>query len=203
MTDRRATAGRELLAVVAAALDAGLPAVQLREKDLPGRPLLALAESLRTLTARVGARLLVNDRVDVAMAAGADGVHLGGGGMPVTVARSLLPAGTLVGVSTHAPEEVAAGARDGADYAFFGPVWPTPSKDAAQGPEQLRAAVGAAGRLPVLGIGGVTAATVPAALGAGAAGVAVIRAILAADDPATATRALLDALQSHPPLVAR
>ncbi len=203
MTDRRATAGRDLLAVVASALDAGLPAVQLREKDLPGRPLLALAEALRTLTARAGARLLVNDRVDVAIAADADGVHLGGSGMPVAVARSLLPAGALVGVSTHTPEEVAAAVRDGADFAFFGPVWPTPSKDGAQGPERLRAAVGAAGRLPVLGIGGVTAATIPAALGAGGAGVAVIRAILAAADPATATRALLDALQSHPPLVAR
>jgi thiamine-phosphate pyrophosphorylase len=188
VTDRRATAGRDLVDVVAAALDAGLPAVQLREKDLPGRPLLALAERLRAATARAGALLFVNDRVDVAIAAGADGVHLGGGALPVAVARGLLPAGALVGVSIHAPGEPTAGA----DFAFFGPVWETPGKVTA-GCEQLAAAVSAAG-CPVLAIGGVTAARVPAARRAGAAGVAVIRAILGADDPAAATRALLAAL---------
>jgi thiamine-phosphate pyrophosphorylase len=193
VTDRRATAGRDLVAVVQAALDAGLPAVQLRDKDLPGRPLLALAERLRTLTARTGALLLVNDRVDVAIAAGADGVHLGGGSMPVEVARGLLPAGALVGVSTHAPAEVA---TTTADFAFFGPVHSTPSKvryGSPQGAGRLREAV-AASPVPVLAIGGITAAQVHGARAAGAAGVAVIRAILAADDPAAASRALLDAL---------
>lgn len=181
------------MTVVRAALDAGLPAVQLREKDLPGRPLLALAEALRAATADTGARLLVNDRVDVAIAVGADGVHLGGGAVPVAVARRLLPAGALVGVSTHAPGEAA---LDGADFAFFGPVWATPAK-AGFGPPQGEDALGravAAARIPVLAIGGVTAARVPAARAAGAAGVAVVRAVLGADDPAAATRALLAAL---------
>jgi len=183
ITDRHGTA------VVEAALDAGLPAVQLRDKDLPGRPLLALAERLRAATARTGALLFVNDRVDVALAVGADGVQLGTGSMPADVARRLLPAGTLIGVSTHAPGEASAGA----DFALFGPVWATPSKTGAQGEDRLREAVRAAA-IPVLAIGGVTAERIAAARAAGAAGVAVIRAILAAPDPRTATRALLAAL---------
>jgi thiamine-phosphate pyrophosphorylase len=193
VTDRHATGGRALVDVVAAALDAGLPAVQLREKDLPGRPLLALAEQLRHLTARTGALLMVNDRIDVALAAGADGVHLGGGSMPVGVARRLLGADALVGVSTHAPAEAA---DTDADFAFFGPVYSTPAKaayGAPQGEVRLHQAAAAA-RVPLLAIGGVTAARLPAVRAAGAAGVAVIRAVLAAADPAAATRALLDGL---------
>ena len=175
--------------MVAAALDAGLPAVQLRDKDIPGGPLFALAERLRAATARTGALLFVNDRVDVALAVGADGVHLGGGSMPAEVARRLLGADALIGVSTHAPGEVPADA----DLAFFGPVYGTPSKAGAQGEARLADAVRAAA-IPVLAIGGVTAARVPAVRTAGAAGAAVIRAILADTDPAAATRALLAAL---------
>lgn len=193
VTDRHAIGGRDLVDVVRAALDAGLPAVQLREKDLPGGPLLALAERLRAATTRAGALLFINDRVDVAIACGADGVHLGGTSMPVAAARALLPPGALIGVSTHAPEELAATA---ADFAFFGPVHATPSKAAfgpPQGEGRLRAAIGTA-RVPVLAIGGVTAATAAGVRAAGAAGAAVIRAILDAPDPGAATRALLDAL---------
>jgi thiamine-phosphate pyrophosphorylase len=192
VTDRRAARDGALVPAVRAALDAGLPAVQLREKDLSGRALFALAEELRALTAAAGALLVVNDRADIACAVGADGVHLPGGGLPVDVARRVLPAGALVGVSTHAPGEAA-----GADYAFFGPVWDTPSKAAIgppQGPEALRRAVAAAGGVPVLAIGGVTPARVDEARAAGAAGVAVIAAILGAADPGAATRALLAAL---------
>jgi len=193
VTDRRATGGRDLADVVAAALDAGLPAVQLRDRDLPGRVLFGLAERLRALTAARGALLFVNDRVDVAVAVGADGVHLGGGSMPADVVRPLLPPGARVGVSTH---DAAACAATTADFAFFGPVWATPSKaafGAPQGTARLGDAARAA-RVPVLAIGGVTAARAAEACAAGAAGVAVIRAVLAADDPAGATRALLAAL---------
>src|SRR5262245_56008242 len=193
VTDRHATAGRDLVDVVAAALDAGLPAVQLRDKDLPGRALLDIAERLRVLTTRSGALLFVNDRVDVAVAAGADGVHLPGDSMPVDVARSLLRASALIGVSTHTAAEVAATT---ADFAFFGPVYATPSK-AASGPPQgvarLRDAVAGA-RVPVLAIGGVNATHVPELRAVGAAGVAVIRAILAAGDPGKATQDLLTAM---------
>jgi thiamine-phosphate pyrophosphorylase len=175
--------------VVERALDAGLPAVQLREKDLPGRPLLALAERLRRATAARGAQLFVNDRLDVALAAGADGVHLGGASMPVEVARTLLP-GLLVGASVHGIEEAA---RSAADFLFFGPVFATPSKAAFGAPQGL-AALEAAARAsdrPVLAIGGLDAARVAAVRATGAHGVAVIRAILAAPDPAAAARALL------------
>lgn len=192
VTDRHATAGRDLVDVVSRALDAGLPAVQLRDKDLPGGPLFALATRLRAATKRTAALLLVNERVDVAVAAGADGVQLGHGALAVADARRLLAPGALVGVSTHAPAEVAAAAAAGADFALFGAVWATPGKVAA-GPVALAAAVAAA-PLPVLAIGGVGAPEAAAARAAGAAGVAVIRAILGAPDPAAATRALLAAL---------
>jgi thiamine-phosphate pyrophosphorylase len=189
VTDRTSTGGRDLVDVVRAALDAGLPAVQLRDKDLPGRALFALAERLRAATAQSGALLFVNDRVDVALAVGADGVHLGGGSMPAPVVREMLDPEALVGVSTHAPGEAA----EAADFVFFGPVYATPAKSGAQGVDRLREAVAAAS-LPVLAIGGVTVERVAEVLTTGAAGVAVIRAILAAPDPGAATRAFLAAL---------
>jgi thiamine-phosphate pyrophosphorylase len=192
VTDRHATGGRELADVVAQAVDAGLPAVQLREKDLPGRPLLALAERLRRVTAERGALLFVNDRLDVARAVGADGVHLGEESFPVEVARALVPQ-ALIGASVHAVADAAASA---ADFVFFGPVFATPSKaafGAPQGTERLCAAVRAA-KKPVLAIGGITAGPLDAVRAAGAHGIAVIRAILAAADPGAATRALVTAL---------
>ena len=191
VTDRHATAGRDLITVVRAALDAGLPAVQLRDKDLPGRTLFALAEALREATRRTGALFFVNDRTDVALAVEADGVHLGGASMPAAVVRELVGTHGLIGVSTHTAAEVEAAASAGADFAFFGPVYPTPGKTAV-GPSRLADAIATA-RIPVLAIGGLTVPGVPAVRDAGAAGVAVIRAILAAPDVAGATRALLDA----------
>jgi thiamine-phosphate pyrophosphorylase len=125
----------------------------------------------------------------VAIAVGADGVHLGSGALPVEVARRLLPTGALVGVSTHAPAEPAA---TGADFVFFGPVYATPGK-VAQGDAALAAAVAAA-HVPVLAIGGIGAREAAAVRTAGAAGVAVIRAILGAADPGAATRDILAAL---------
>jgi len=192
VTDRSQTRGRDLTAVVAECLAAGLPAVQVREKDLGAAELAALCRRLRDLTRDRGARLIVNDRVDVALAAGADGVHLGHGALAVADARRLLAPGALVGVSAHAPDDVAAAAAAGADFALFGAVHATPGK-AAAGLAALRAATAAAA-LPVLAIGGITAAAVDGVRAAGAAGVAVVRAILAAPDPAAATRALLAAL---------
>ena len=190
VTDRHATGGRDLVDVVRAALDAGLPTVQLRDKDLEGGPLFALAERLRAETAGRKALLLVNGRVDVAVAAGADGVQLGTGAVSVADARQLLPPDALVGVSTHTAAEVAA--ASGADFAVFGPVYATPGKSAV-GPAVLAAAI-RAGSLPVVAIGGIGVAEVPAVRAAGATGVAVIRAILAASDPGAATRGLLAVL---------
>ena len=193
VTDRRATGGRDLVTVVAQALDAGLPAVQLRDKDLPGRTLFDLAERLRVATRRTGALLFVNDRVDVARAVGADGVQLGTSTLPVDVARSLLPPGVLVGESTHSVDEVRA---TRADFVVFGPVYDTPSKrpyGPPQGLERLTR-VAATVRLPVIAIGGITPDRVREVLAAGARGIAVISGIIAAESPADATRRFLDAL---------
>ena len=196
VTDRHATGGRDLLAVVQAALAAGLPAVQLRDKDLTGRALWRLAEQLRLATTATGAQFFVNDRVDIAVAVEADGVHLGEHSLPIAAARALLAPAQRIGVSTHAP---AAPHAVGADYAFFGPVHATPSKDAfgpPQGWEALHAAVTATS-IPVLAIGGLTPDDVVAVRRTGAHGLAVIRAVLAADDPGTAVHDFLVALAAH------
>lgn len=177
----------DLPSAVRAALSAvppGCAAIQLREKDLPAAALLALARTLLPLCRAASAPLLINDRVDVALAAGADGVHLPARGLPVEQARALLGPAALIGVSCHARAEVAAAQLAGADFALFGPVWDSPGKT-AQGLAALREAVRAA-PLPVLAIGGVTPATAMLAADAGAAGVACIRAVLAALDPAAA-----------------
>jgi thiamine-phosphate pyrophosphorylase len=190
VTDRHATGGRELVGTVERALDAGLPAVQLRDKDLSGSALFRLAERLRAATARTGALLFVNDRVDVARAVGADGVELGATTLPVEAARPLLSAAMLVGESIHTVEAAAA---TRADFVIFGPVHDTPSKRAygpPQGVALLRAAVGRAA-VPVLAIGGIDRTNAAATRATGAHGIAVVRAILAAPDPAAATRDLL------------
>jgi thiamine-phosphate pyrophosphorylase len=201
ITDRRATGGRPLGAVVAAALagaerfrlpDGRLPvAVQLREKDLPARELLALAGVLRAVTAAARAELFVNDRLDVAVACRADGVHVPASGLPPEEARRLAPR-LRVAVSTHDPAEVARARAAGADFAVFGPVFETPSKRAfgpARGLEALRAA--AARGLPVLALGGVTPERADTCRAAGASGVSCIRAVLGAPDPGAVTAAFL------------
>jgi len=196
VTDRGQTAGRPLLDVVGAALDGGVRAVQVRERDLPTRALLALAAALRRLTATAGAALLINDRVDVALACGADGVHLPADGMAVADARTLLGPAPLIGVSTHAPAEVAAAAAAGADFAVFGPIFDTPAKRAYGPPlglDALAAARAAAPRLPLLAIGGLDQQRVAVARAGGADGVAVIRAVMGAADPRYAARELIAA----------
>jgi len=192
VSDRRLAA--DLPAVVRAAL-VGLPprtaAVQLREKDLPARDLLELGRALRRVCAGAGQALLVNDRIDVALAAGADGVHLPADGVPPAEARRLLGPGRLVAVSCHGAAEVALALRQGADFATFGPVFDTPSKrpwGPPLGLERLRQAV--AMGLPLLGLGGIDAARAAEVRAAGAAGVGAIRAWLEAADPAAAVRSL-------------
>ncbi len=166
-------------------------AVQLREKDLGGRALLALARALRQACAEAGQLLLVNDRVDVALAAGADGVHLPAAGIPAAEARRLAGPDLLVAVSCHGAAEVRRARDGGADFATFGPLYDTPSKRAfgpplGLGPLREAAALG----LPLVGLGGVDAARAAEVRAAGAAGVGVVRAWLEAEDPATAVRAI-------------
>ena len=184
--------GRSLMETVAAALAGGVRAVQLREKDLCPRDLLPLALELRALTRRFGARLLINDRIDIAQAVAADGVHLAGSSLPTAMARHLLGPSALIGVSTHHLDEVLAAARDGADFVTFGPVYPTPSKAAYGAPVGLDALrrVCAAAPLPVFALGGIKTPHLPELMAAGAAGIALISAILSADDPTQAAAAL-------------
>jgi thiamine-phosphate pyrophosphorylase len=194
ITDRNSLApGRDLLATVRAALQGGVRAVQLREKDLSAAELYPLALELRRLTQEFSARLLINDRVDLALAVDADGVHLGGHSLPVAIARQLLGEERLIGVSTHHPDEVTRAADAGADFVTFGPVYATPSK-ASFGPpvglESLAAAC-VCPPLPVFALGGVTAARLPELRAAGCTHVALIGAIQHAVDPAVAAQSLL------------
>ena len=194
ITDR-AAASRPPADVVEECLAAGLRAVQLREKDLEARDLLALAYTLREATQRHGARLIVNDRADVALAASADGVQRTHSSLPVSALR-ITPPGFLVGASVHSEGEARDAAAQGADFIVFGPVYDTASKRRYGPPQGLAAleAVTHAVDRPVLAVGGLTPERVPEVLAAGAAGVAVIGAIYAAARPAEATKAFLDAL---------
>lgn len=192
ITDRHATGGRPLIEVVRAALEGGARLIQLREKDLDGGPLLALAEELVREARRFGARVLVNDRIDVALAAAAAGVVLPADSFPTETARRLLGAGKIVARSAHSPAESERAAREGCDFALFGPVFATPAKAAygpPQGLERLREACRAA--LPVYAVGGISVQNAAAARNAGAAGVALIREVASATDPCRATAAVL------------
>jgi len=184
---------RTLLEVLEAALQGGVPAIQLREKDLPTDQLYPLARELRRLTSRYGARLLINERIDLALAVEADGVHLPGHSFPIPVARMLLGPQRLIGVSTHHRDEVDMACRQGADFVTFGPVFATPSK-AVYGPPQGLTALREACRssmVPVFALGGVKLQHQAEIQSSGAAGIALISAILTAADPAAATRSFL------------
>ena len=197
ITDRRSLApGRDLLATVRSALLGGVRAVQLREKDLSAAELYPLARELRRLTREFSARLLINDRVDLALAVDADGVHLGSHSLPIAVARQLLGDQRLIGVSTHHHDEVNSAVAAGADFVTFGPVYPTPSK-AAYGPplglEPLAAACAHA-PLPVFALGGVSAARILELRAVGCSHVALIADIMSAADPTAAAQSLLKVL---------
>jgi thiamine-phosphate pyrophosphorylase len=200
VTDRRLA--RDLAGLVAGAL-ARLPpgkvALHLREKELGGRDLLSLARALRTVCDDAAQLLIVNDRVDVALAAGADGVHLPSAGVPPADARALVGSGRLIGVSCHGSEDVRRARDGGADFATFGPVFDTPSKRAYGAPvglASLREAVPLG--LPLVALGGIDAERAAAAAAAGAWGVAAIRAWMAAPDPGALVRALLGASSLDP-----
>jgi thiamine-phosphate pyrophosphorylase len=197
VTDRHQTGGRPLVALLAQAIGAGVRAIQLREKDLGTRELLALCRELLSLARRSGARVLVNDRLDLVLAACADGVHLRADSLPVSMARQLLGPHRLIGVSAHSVEEVARAQADGADFVVLGPIYETASK------RQYGRAIGLGplaeatqrSRIPIFAIGGVTASRVPELRKAGAAGAAVISAVLGADAVESATHTLLESLR--------
>jgi len=189
--DSGARQGRDLVEVAAAAERGGATMLQVRAKDLPAGALAALT---RRVLETVRLPVLVNDRLDVALAVGAAGCHLGQEDLPLEEARAMAPPGFILGGSAGSEDEARRAAA--AHYLGIGPVHATPNKPDAG--EAIGAAgfrrVAAAGGLPAVAIGGVSAADVPALAAAGAAGIAVIGAILAAADPETATRTLRDAL---------
>lgn len=196
ITDRHQTGGRPLIPLLREALDAGLRAIQLRERDLATRPLLALAEDVLRLTRDYGALLLLNDRVDLVMALGADGVHLRADSVPVAAARRLLGPDRVIGVSAHSVEEVVRAEAEGADFAVIGPAYETSSKR-PYGPPIGLAPIGEAARrcrIPVLAVGGITPSRAREVRHAGAFGVAVISSILSAEQVKSATHQMLEAV---------
>lgn len=198
ITDRHQTAGRALVSVVERALKAGVKAVQLREKDLDTRSLLELARELLFLTRHYDALLFINDRIDLALAIGAHGVHLRSDSIPVTAARRLLGPDRLIGVSVHSVDEVLNVQANGADFAVLGPIYDTPMKRMYGDPIGLRPLEEASqrSRIPVFAIGGISSRRIQAVRRAGASGVALISAILAADDVESSTGRLVKSLDT-------
>ncbi len=183
ITDRRQTA-MPLPAAVRLALEGGVRAIQVREKDLPVRELLALSQELRALTKEFNAKLFINDHVDVAVAVDADGIHLGHQSMPASAARKIVGKKMMIGVSTHTVDEARAAESEGADFVTFGPIYETPSKAHLGGPlglEPLREARRAVD-IPIFGLGGIKGKNIGHVLWAGAYGIGMISAIFGADD---------------------
>lgn len=192
ITDRRAAGDRSLPQVIEAAMAGGATMVQLRDKGTTTRELMALGRALHKLTRKARVPLIVNDRLDIALALDAEGVHVGQGDMPAPMARRLLGPERILGVSAGTVEEARRAERDGATYLGVGDVYGTPSKADAGAPigiEGLRE-IAEAVSIPVVGIGGITAENAAAVIAAGAAGVAVISAVVAAQGPRAAARRL-------------
>ena len=210
VTDRRSLAASEsgeqhktLLLRVEGAAVAGIDWIQIREKDLSGRDCALLTREALQWAAKSQAsdaartRIIVNDRLDVALTEGADGVHLGEKSLPIAEAKRLVAGGGarkdfFIGVSCHSPEAARSAARDGADYLFFGPVFATPSKAAFGAPQGLErlAAVCRGISIPVLAIGGITLENASACFAAGAAGIAAIRLFQDAQDISSLVQSL-------------
>ena len=191
-------AGRSALEVLTKILTAGVRLVQLREKDLPGREHFERALMFRHETAAVGALLIVNDRLDVALAAGADGVHLGQDDLPVDAARRIAP-GLLIGASTHSLEEALAAQEAGASYVNIGPIFATQTKETATplGPEMIDQ-IAPRLRIPWTTMGGIKASNIDQVVSRGARHPAVITAVTAAPDPRAAARELRNIIKRGP-----
>lgn len=194
ITDRAILArasGMPLADAARAAAEGGATLIQLREKDAGGAEFLRLADALRAALEGTGCALTINDRLDVALACGAAGVHLGQEDLPLPRAKAVAGGRLDFGVSAGRPEWAERAAAEGADYIGVGPVYPTGSKPGARapiGPEGLREVLARAGGVPAAGIGGVTAENLAPVIAAGARGVAVIGAVMGAPDPGRAAR---------------
>ena len=192
VTDQALMRGRPLADVVAAAVQGGVSCVQLREKHLGSREFLAQALILKALLAPQGIPLVINDRIDIALACGADGVHLGQNDLPADEARKLLPPEVFLGWSVESIDDVQQSAALPVDYLGVSPIFSTPTKTDTKDPWGLEglAVVRAATPLPLVAIGGIHAGNAREVLRAGADGLAVVSALCAADDPRTAAATL-------------
>jgi len=192
ITDRRRLGESPLEAVVEQAAKGGVNLVQLREKDLPAGELLALTGRVREVT-RGHSLLIINDRLDVVMASGADGVHLPESGLPVAIARWLLGQHVIIGRSVHSKEAAIDAEQAGADYVQLGAIYATKSKpDAKPKGTKLLQEVSAAVSIPVLAVGGIGLDNAPEVIKAGASGASVISAIMGAAEPGEAARQLVE-----------
>ncbi|MGA2192674.1 MAG: thiamine phosphate synthase [Nitrospirota bacterium] len=199
ITDRKAVREEKTLEdVLERAFEAGVKGVLLREKDLPDRDLLNLAERIRDLTLRHRVRLLISGRTDIAMAVGADGVHLSSGSLPLGPAREIVGVEKYIGVSTHSLGEARRAEDEGADFITFGPVYHTKSKEAYGPPKGIEelGRVCTEIEIPVFALGGINKENVTDVLKAGAFGVAAISAVISAEDPAAAARGIMDKIRS-------
>ena len=195
--DRSVAGGRQLPDLLGAVLAGGCRLVQLREKTMPLDELLALARQLARQCREADARFIVNDRADLALACGADGLHVGQDDLPAHEARALLRPGMILGVSTHDPEQARRATADGADYVAVGSMFPTGSKAGFRlvGPDLLRR-VRPHVAVPLVAIGGITVDNVAEVIRAGADAVAVISGVCAAPDPAAAARSYMEQIRS-------
>ena len=195
--DRTVAGGRDLDAILEAALDGGAEMIQLREKTWHSGQVYPLAQRLRARCRAAGVPFIVNDRVDLAVAVEADGVHLGQDDLPPAAARRLLRPGMILGLSTHSVEQARAAQRAGADYVAVGSMFPTTSKPAFElvGPALARE-VRPLVRVPLVAIGGITPENAGEVIAAGADGVAVISAVCASPDPRAAARRFIAAIEA-------
>ena len=192
ITDTALSGGRSHEEIARLAVDGGADVVQLRDKACSAHALLTAGKKVREVTCRSGALFMVNDRLDVAIACGADGVHLGQDDLPVATARAIAPRGFIIGASVGCADEAVQAVKDGADYLAASPVFPTAQKTEAgihcglEGIRRIRAAVS----VPLIAVGGIGMHNIGDVVDAGADGVAVISAVVGQPDITAAARAL-------------
>jgi len=196
ITDTRLSRGRSIEDIVTGAINGGATCIQLREKDLSTRELYNKAKILRELTWQKGITFIVNDRLDIAMAVEADGVHLGQDDLPAAVGRCILPPRMILGITARNLPQALQFERDGASYLGVGAVYGTETKDNTGTPIGLQglAEIARGVKIPVVGIGGINAQRAGEVIRAGAKGVAVVSAIVAAADVAAATQEIAQAV---------
>ena len=191
IVDPAAARGRDLARIAECAIRGGADVIQLRDKTGSARQVLETAGRLLAVTRPASIPLIINDRIDIALASGADGVHVGQDDLPVSVARRILGPDRIIGKSTHSLQQALEADREGAEYLAVGPLYTTPTKPDSQSVGRaLIAQVRAKIHTPLVAIGGIEARTLPEVLQAGATCVAVVRAVCGSDDPEEAARTL-------------